>query len=66
MDLAIPRTRNTHREGDKEAKKMAKEHEESKAHAIKLLKKAHRIRGGDLVWLNIKDFKMHETSFQSI
>jgi hypothetical protein len=41
MDLAIPRTRSTHREGDKEAEKMAKEHEKSKAHAIKLLKKAH-------------------------
>jgi len=41
MDLAIPRTRNTHCEGDKEAKKMAKEHKESKANAIKLLKKAH-------------------------
>jgi hypothetical protein len=33
MDLAIPRTRRTHHEGDKEAEEMAKECEKRKAHA---------------------------------
>jgi hypothetical protein len=37
MDLTIPR--NTHHEGGKEAEKMAKECEERKACAIKLLEK---------------------------
>jgi hypothetical protein len=36
MDLAIPRTRNIHRKGGKEAKKLAKEREVRKARAIKL------------------------------
>jgi hypothetical protein len=40
MDLAIPKTRGTHREGEKEAKEMVKECEEKKAWAIKLLEKA--------------------------
>jgi hypothetical protein len=40
MDQAIPRTRGIHREGDKEAEKMAKECEKRKAWAIKLLENA--------------------------
>jgi hypothetical protein len=31
MDIAIPKTRGTHRKGDKEVKKMAKAHEERKS-----------------------------------
>jgi hypothetical protein len=37
MDLTIPKRRNTCREGGKEAKEIAKEHEKRKAHGIKLL-----------------------------
>jgi hypothetical protein len=40
MDLSIPRTIGTHHKGSREVKKMAKEHEERKARAIKLLEKA--------------------------
>ncbi len=40
MDLTIPRTRGTCHKGDKEAKNMAKEREERKTWAIKLLEKA--------------------------
>jgi hypothetical protein len=40
MDLAIPKTRGTHYEGDKEAKEVVKECEEIKTRAIKLLEKA--------------------------
>jgi hypothetical protein len=75
IDLAIPRTRGTCREGDKEAEEMVKECEEKKAQAIKLLEKAEmnyekqanksrrhiKFEVGDLTWLNIKDFKMLET-----
>ncbi len=74
MDLAIPKTRDIHREGSKEAKEMAKECEERKTRAIKLLEKVHvsyvkhtnksqrhiKFNVGDLMWLNIKDFKMME------
>jgi len=74
MDLTILRIRGTHREGCKEAEKMAKECEEKKAHAIKLLEEVHvsyvkqanklqrhiKFKVGDLMWLNIKDFKMTE------
>ncbi len=75
MDLAIPRTRNIHCKGGKEAKELAKEHEVRKAWAIKFLEKAHasydkqasklqrhiEFKVGDLMWLNIKNFKMPET-----
>jgi hypothetical protein len=75
IDLAIPRTRGTCHEGDKEAEKMAKECEERKGQAIKLLEKvqmnyekqANKLRRhiefevGHLGWLNIKNFKMLET-----
>jgi hypothetical protein len=40
VDLTIPRTRGTCLEGDNEAEKMAKECEERKGKAIKLLEKA--------------------------
>ncbi len=74
MDLAIPRTRSIHYKGGKEAEAMAKEREERKTQAIKLLEKAqanyekqaNKLRRhiefevADLVWLNI-DFKMSET-----
>jgi hypothetical protein len=39
MDLTIPRTKGTCCEGDKEAEKMAKEHEKRKTRTIKLLEK---------------------------
>jgi hypothetical protein len=39
MDLAIPRTRGTRHKGNKEAEEMAKECEEKKSRAIKLLEK---------------------------
>ncbi len=40
VDLTTPKTRGAIcREGDKEAKKMAKEHEKRKAQAIKIFKK---------------------------
>jgi hypothetical protein len=39
MDLAIPRTRRTCHKGNKEAEEMAKECEEKKSWAIKLLEK---------------------------
>jgi len=39
MDLTIPRTKGTSCEGDKEAEKMAKEHEKRKTRTIKLLEK---------------------------
>jgi hypothetical protein len=72
MDLTIPRTRYTHREGGKQAEEMAKECEKKKAHAIKLLEKMHvsyvkqanklqrhiKFKVRDLMWLNIKDLKM--------
>jgi hypothetical protein len=75
MDLAIPKTRSIHREGGKEAKEMAKECEKRKAQATKLLEKTQasyekqanksqrhiEFEVGDLMWLNIKDFKMFET-----
>jgi hypothetical protein len=38
MDLTIPRTKG---KGDKEAEKMAKEHEKRKTWTIKLLEKVH-------------------------
>ncbi len=74
MDLTIPRKRSTCHEGDKEAEKMAKEHEEKKTWAIKLLEKVQtsyekqtnksqrhiEFKVGDLMWWNIKDFKMLE------
>jgi hypothetical protein len=40
MDLAIPKTRGICRKGNEEVKEMAKECEERKAQAIKLLEKA--------------------------
>jgi vacuolar-type H+-ATPase subunit E/Vma4 len=39
MDLAIPKIRSIHCEGDKEAKEMAKECEKRKAQVTKLLEK---------------------------
>jgi len=39
MDLTIPRTRGIRHKGHKEAKEMAKEHEEREAWAIKLLER---------------------------
>ncbi len=75
MDLAIPRTRGTRHKGNKEAEEMAKECEEKKSRAIKLLEKAQasyekqtiklrrhiEFEVGDLMWWNIKDFKMLKT-----
>jgi hypothetical protein len=75
MHLAIPQTRNIRRKGSKEAKELAKKCEEKKTSAIKFLEKAHasydkqanklqrhiEFEVGDLMWLNIKDFKMPET-----
>ncbi len=40
MDLAIPRTKGAHHEGIKDAKEMAKDHEDRKSRIIKLLEKA--------------------------
>ncbi len=45
MDLTIPRTRGIHHKGGKEAEEMAKDHEERKSRAIKLLEK---------MWVNYK------------
>ncbi len=75
MDLAILITRGMCHEGGKEVEEMAKKCEERKAWAIKLLQKAWvsyekqtnklqrhiEFKVGDLMWLNIKDFKMLET-----
>jgi hypothetical protein len=75
MDLTIPKVKGTCRKGDKEAKKMAKEHEERKTWAIKLLEKVQtsyenltnksqrhiEFEVGDLMWWNIKVFKTPET-----
>jgi hypothetical protein len=75
MDLTIPRTRGICHEGDKEAEEMTKEHEKRKTQAIKLLEKVSvsyekqtnklqryiEFEVGDLMWLNIKDFKMPKT-----
>lgn len=41
IDLTIPKKISIFHEGDDEAKKMAKEYEERKAWAIKLLEKTH-------------------------
>jgi hypothetical protein len=74
MDLAILRIRNTYYEGSKDVEEMAKDHEEKKSWAIKFLKKMRasyekqanksqrciKLKMGDLMWLNIKDFKMLE------
>jgi hypothetical protein len=60
MDLAIFRTKSTHREGGKEAETMVKEREERKSRANKL-RRHIELKVGDLVWLNIMDFKMPKT-----
>jgi hypothetical protein len=72
IDLTIPRTRDILREGSKQAEEMAKECDERKTRAIKLLEKVHvsyvkqanklqmhiKFKVRDLMWLNIKDFKV--------
>jgi hypothetical protein len=75
MDLTILRRNGICRKGNKEVEEMAKDHEKGKLHAIKLLEKVYvsykkkanksrrhiKFKVGDLVWLNIKDFRMFET-----
>jgi hypothetical protein len=75
MDLTILRIRSICCEGSKDVEEITKDHEERKSWAIKFLKKVQvsyekqanksqrhiKFKMGDLMWLNIKDFKMPKT-----